>query len=70
MIYCLKKSIITSNTYEQLIMEHKIGTKLNHSNLVKSFCSFYDRNNLYLLMEYMESGNLLTRTVKKDDFTE
>lgn len=64
MIYCLKKTIINEDNLKELALEYKVGSKLNHPNLVKSFCSFYDRSSVYLLMEYMEGGTLLERKVQ------
>ena len=66
----MKKTLVTSSNCKDLSIEHKIGVRLSHPNLVKSFCSFYDRANMYLLMEFMEGGTLLERKLEKDDKSE
>lgn len=35
-----------------------MSTYLVHPNLVRAFTSFYDKSNLYLLMEYMDGRSL------------
>ncbi|XP_067301236.1 serine/threonine-protein kinase Nek5 isoform X2 [Pseudorasbora parva] len=36
-------------------------SKMKHPNIVKFYKSFYDRNNLYILMEYCDAGDLMNR---------
>ncbi|XP_048048516.1 serine/threonine-protein kinase Nek5 [Megalobrama amblycephala] len=36
-------------------------SKMRHPNIVAFYKSFYDRNNLYILMEYCDAGDLMNR---------
>ncbi|KAK9968956.1 hypothetical protein ABG768_027173 [Culter alburnus] len=36
-------------------------SKMRHPNIVTFYKSFYDRNNLYILMEYCDAGDLMNR---------
>ncbi|XP_073701281.1 serine/threonine-protein kinase Nek5-like [Garra rufa] len=36
-------------------------SKMKHPNIVAFYKSFYDRNNLYILMEYCDAGDLMNR---------
>lgn len=38
--------------------------------VVNLYCSFQDAENLYLLMEYLPGGDLMTRLIEYDIFTE
>ena len=39
-------------------------------SIVKLYCSFQDKDNLYLVMEYMGGGDLLSLLIKFDIFPE
>jgi len=43
---------------DQFINEIKIQMFLDHQNLVKVYCFFDDSTHFYIIMEYMEGGNL------------
>ena len=64
-IYCLKQ-INTKKTKDKE-NEIKILSNLNHPNLIKYFFSFYNSENIYIIMEFCEYGDLfsLLQSVKK-----
>lgn len=43
---------------EQFAQEIKISLFLNHPNIVKVYGCFCDKDNVYIMMEYMEEGSL------------
>ena len=64
-IYCLKK-INTKKTKDKE-NEIKILSNLSHPNLIKCFYSFYNYENIYIIMDFCEFGDLfsLLQSVKK-----
>lgn len=48
----------------------KLQYFFNHGNLVKLYGFFSDYENIYLLMEYMEEGELYSLLKKQKKFTE
>jgi serine/threonine protein kinase len=55
---------------EQFINEIKIQMFLNHPNIVKVFGFFDDLSNFYIVMEYMEGGNLFNLIKKQKKLSE
>lgn len=43
---------------DQFVQEIKICLFMNHPNIVRMYGFFTDRDNIYILMEYMEEGSL------------
>lgn len=41
--------------------EVSLLSKMKHPNIVAFYKSFYDRNNLYIVMEYCDAGDLMNR---------
>ena len=64
-IYCLKK-INTKKTKDKE-NEINILSNLSHPNLIKCFFSFYNSENIYIIMDFCEFGDLfsLLQSVKK-----
>ena len=64
-IYCLKK-INTLKTKDKE-NEVKILSNLSHPNLIKCFYSFSNSENIYIIMDFCEFGDLfsLLQSVKK-----
>ena len=64
-IYCLKKI----NTQKTKDKENEINilSNLSHPNLIKCFFSFYNSENIYIIMDFCEFGDLfsLLQSVKK-----
>lgn len=51
--------------FDFLLREGKVGAKLDHPLLMKTYCTLYDKQNIYQLMEYMESSTLYDKTHKE-----
>ena len=64
-IYCLKKINIKKTKDKE--NEIKILSNLSHPNLIKCFYSYYDSENIYIIMDFCEFGDLfsLLQSVKK-----
>ncbi|OMJ71627.1 hypothetical protein SteCoe_30092 [Stentor coeruleus] len=70
-IKCIKKSSIKN--FEILVNianEIKILQKINHENICRLYYVYEDKDNLYLVMEYLPYGDLLNRLNDKEKFTE
>lgn len=50
--------------------ERNILAEVNSQCIVKLYCSFQDDEHLYLIMEYLPGGDLLTLLTRKDTLTE
>lgn len=50
--------------------EFEILTSLNHSNIVQAFEFFEEKDFLYVVLEYLEGGELFDRIVKKTRYNE
>jgi len=50
--------------------ERNILAKSTHDWIVELKCSFQDDNYLYLVMEYLAGGDLMTLLIKNDTLTE
>ena len=62
-IYALKKYILSSVSDDEkkyILNERIFMKKLDHENVVKLYCDFQEKDNLYLVMEYMDGGDLYT----------
>ena len=55
---------------EQFINEIKIQMFLEHPNVVKLYGFFDDTLNFYIIMEYMEGGNLFALIKKQKKLNE
>lgn len=54
-----KSQIIEKSFEKEVIRERKILTSLTHSGfIVEFYCAFQDKENLYLLFEYLSGGDL------------
>ena len=49
----------------QLIKEIKIQNYIDHCNVVKLYTVFHDEDNIYLLLEFCNEGNLYELMRKK-----
>ena len=50
--------------------ERDILAEADHQWVVKMFYSFQDSRNLYLVMEFLPGGDMMTLLIKKDTFSE
>lgn len=53
-----KREIKQTKTAGSLILEKRILTELRNDFIIKLKCSFQDRMNCYMVMEYAEGGDL------------
>eukprot|EP00347_Sterkiella_histriomuscorum_P008700 403344090 len=53
-----KAKIIARNTLSQILMEKNILSKLNSSFIVNMHAAFQDRDNLFLVLDYCQGGDL------------
>ena len=50
--------------------ERDILVEADHTWVVKMFYSFQDQQNLYLIMEFLPGGDMMTLLMKKDTLTD
>lgn len=55
---------------ENLNREIKIQKKLDHPHVIRLFHSFEDKDNVYLILEYAENGNLFFYLRKRKKMSE
>jgi serine/threonine protein kinase len=67
-IYAIKKipkALIKSHYMtDQLALEIRLQTCLNHKNILGMYGFFDDSTNLYIVLEYMEQGTLYSKLKK------
>jgi serine/threonine protein kinase len=72
MLFALKKifkSVIREyRMEEQFALELKILYHLDHPNIVKLYSHFSDEYHVFLLMEYLEGGELLARMGSSEEY--
>ncbi|OMJ84994.1 hypothetical protein SteCoe_13765 [Stentor coeruleus] len=65
-----KAKILERNMVEQLKREVRIMYSINHPNIIKLHNHFEDDNNVYMIMELAEGGNLFQKLCKFKNFDE
>ena len=65
-----KKTIFEYCTVDNLKREIKIQKKLSHPHICRLHHYFEDKENVYLVLEYAENGNLFHFLRKKHKFSE
>ena len=65
-----KAKLIQQNTYEEIIHEQKLASKLNHPFLVTMNFSFQDKDYLYMVNDLMTGGDLRYWYIQRKNFTE
>ena len=65
-----KQMIKSHFMIDQFILELKIQSFFNHRNILKIYGFFDDKENIYLILEYMEEGTLFTLFKKNKTLTE
>jgi serine/threonine protein kinase len=53
-----KAKIIQKKFIDSVMNERSLLTKVNHPFLINIYSAFQDRENLYLLMDYLDGGDL------------
>ena len=54
-----KKQVMHVRAERNILSKHATENNCNHDYLVKLFYSFHDRENLYLVMEFLPGGDLM-----------
>lgn len=49
---------VHKKNYERTLNERSILEQVNHPNIVKLFCAFQDNNKVYLILEYLDGGEV------------
>ena len=69
-IYAMKKmkksEMIAKNQLTHVKAERDVLTKSGNNWIVDLHCSFQDENHLYLVMEYLPGGDLMTLLIRKE----
>ena len=65
-----KEDILTKNHVQQLKAERDLLIKSFDPWIVKLYCTFQDEKYLYLVMEYLPGGDLMSLLMKKEILTE
>jgi len=65
-----KKDMVEKQQVAHVRAERDILVQVEHTWVVKMYYSFQDEVNLYLVMEFLPGGDLLTLLMKKDTLTE
>ncbi len=55
---------------EHVKAERNLLAEVDHHCIVKLYCSFQDSEYLYLIMEYLPGGDMMTLLMRKDTLTE
>jgi len=53
-----KAKILTKRSVDSVLNEREILCQLEHRFIVNMHCSFQNRENLYLLIDYLDGGDL------------
>lgn len=65
-----KARILTKRSLKSVMNERQILTQLNNPFIVNMYYAFQDRENLYLVMDYLSGGDLRYHICKNRRFTE
>lgn len=68
-----QSSFFDSTTHfkvEHVRAERNLLAEVDSNYIVKLYCSFQDDDHLYLVMEYLPGGDMMTLLMRKDTLTE
>lgn len=65
-----KALIFIKKSVDNVLNEMKLLTKLRNSFISNMICAFNDRDNLYLVMDYLEGGDLRNYLADSDQLSE
>ncbi|XP_067932920.1 serine/threonine-protein kinase 38-like [Watersipora subatra] len=65
-----KKDMLEKDQLAHVRAERDILVEADHQWVVKMYYSFQDTSNLYLIMEYLSGGDMMTLLIKKDTLSE
>ncbi|KAJ0860243.1 putative protein kinase AGC-NDR family [Helianthus annuus] len=73
-VYAMKKlkksEMLRRGQVEHVIAERNLLAEVDSNCIVKLYCSFQDEEYLYLIMEYLPGGDMMTLLMRKDTLTE
>ncbi|KAL1143169.1 hypothetical protein V6Z11_A11G144200 [Gossypium hirsutum] len=73
-VYAMKKlkksEMLRSGQVEHVKAERNLLAEVDSNCIVKLYCSFQDEDYLYLIMEYLPGGDMMTLLMRKDILTE
>ncbi|CAL0316850.1 unnamed protein product [Lupinus luteus] len=73
-VYAMKKlkksEMLRRGQVEHVISERNLLAEVDSNCIVKLYCSFQDEEYLYLIMEYLPGGDMMTLLMRKDTLTE
>lgn len=62
--------MLVKNQIGHIRAQRDVLSSLNNKWIVELKCSFQDENHLYLVMEYLQGGDLMNVLMKKDILTQ
>ncbi|PIN05062.1 NDR serine/threonine kinase [Handroanthus impetiginosus] len=73
-VYAMKKlkksEMLRRGQVEHVKAERNLLAEVDSNCIVKLYCSFQDEEHLYLIMEYLPGGDMMTLLMRKDILTE
>ncbi|XP_057722413.1 uncharacterized protein LOC130936366 [Arachis stenosperma] len=73
-VYAMKKlkkaEMLRRGQVEHVRAERNLLAEVDSNCIVKLYCSFQDEDHLYLIMEYLPGGDMMTLLMRKDILTE
>ncbi|KAK6117070.1 hypothetical protein DH2020_049213 [Rehmannia glutinosa] len=73
-VYAMKKlkksEMLSRGQVEHVKAERNLLAEVDSNCIVKLYCSFQDEEYLYLIMEYLPGGDMMTLLMRKDTLTE
>ncbi|KAK8953119.1 Serine/threonine-protein kinase AtPK1/AtPK6 [Platanthera guangdongensis] len=73
-VYAMKKlkksEMLRRGQVEHVKAERNLLAEVDSAYIVKLYCSFQDEEYLYLIMEYLPGGDMMTLLMRKDTLTE
>ncbi|XP_074291002.1 uncharacterized protein LOC141617740 [Silene latifolia] len=73
-VYAMKKlkksEMLQRGQVEHVKAERNLLAEVDSNCIVKLYCSFQDEDYLYLIMEYLPGGDMMTLLMRKDTLTE
>ncbi len=65
-----KVKVYEKNSIDSIMNERKLLANLRHPFLINIHCAFQDKDNLYLVIDYLSGGDLRYHITKMKKFTE
>ena len=70
LLFCILKGILEIFQVEHVRAERNLLAEVDSNCIVKLYCSFQDDEFLYLIMEYLPGGDMMTLLMRKDTLTD